>query len=268
MEELRPYFAVLDLPPNSSAEEVKAAYVDLVKIWHPDRYQNEPERLRLRATEKLRLINDAYARLRGRAASRPSDSSASTYRSDSYAPNYEADEPIALTPMRFGEEWGYVDAQGRLIIKPRFALAFGFHQGYARVAIPHAVYRLLYGFIDPGGEFVIHPQFVQAGDFSEGLAAAVFSHKWGFIDFQASFRIHPTFEAAGEFNSGVAPVRQRGQWGYVGTQGEYLIAPRYDEARNFHHDVGFVRLADRWGKVNKQGEVFFLPAGELPPTHS
>jgi len=30
-------YRLLDLPPGSSPEEVKRAYRDLTKVWHPDR---------------------------------------------------------------------------------------------------------------------------------------------------------------------------------------------------------------------------------------
>jgi curved DNA-binding protein CbpA len=55
-------FRVLGLPVNSSFEEVKEAYKDLVNVWHPDRFENRP-RLKIKAEEKLKEINEAYERL-------------------------------------------------------------------------------------------------------------------------------------------------------------------------------------------------------------
>ena len=59
---LRSYF-ILDLNPTATLEQVRAAYHDLIKVWHPDRYQNEPPRLRARAEEKLKAITNAYTRI-------------------------------------------------------------------------------------------------------------------------------------------------------------------------------------------------------------
>lgn len=53
----------LDLEPGASLDEIKAAWRDLVQVWHPDRFGGN-ERLRLKAEEALKRINEAYERLR------------------------------------------------------------------------------------------------------------------------------------------------------------------------------------------------------------
>lgn len=55
-------YRVLDLPPGASVEEVKRAHRELTKVWHPDRFAQDPA-LRARAEEKLKQINEAYARI-------------------------------------------------------------------------------------------------------------------------------------------------------------------------------------------------------------
>ncbi len=50
---------VLSLRPGASPSEIKGAYRDLVKVWHPDRF-GEDARLRQKAEEKLREVNEAY----------------------------------------------------------------------------------------------------------------------------------------------------------------------------------------------------------------
>ncbi len=55
-------FSALDLKPNASEREVRQAYLDLVKVWHPDRFESDPE-LRLKAQEKLKVINAAYDKI-------------------------------------------------------------------------------------------------------------------------------------------------------------------------------------------------------------
>lgn len=55
-------FGVLGLTRNSSFEEVKETYKDLVNVWHPDRFENRP-RLKAKAEEKLKEINYAYEQL-------------------------------------------------------------------------------------------------------------------------------------------------------------------------------------------------------------
>ncbi len=57
------YYAVLGLRHEASEDEIKQAYRDLVKIWHPDRYVHDPK-LQIKAQEKLKEINEAFGRLK------------------------------------------------------------------------------------------------------------------------------------------------------------------------------------------------------------
>ena len=54
---------ILGLRNDATQEEVKAAFRDMVKVWHPDRFGSDP-RLREKAEQKLKDINDAYRVLR------------------------------------------------------------------------------------------------------------------------------------------------------------------------------------------------------------
>ena len=54
-------YEVLGLKPGASETEIKAAYRELIKKYHPDRYQNNP--LSDLAEEKTREINEAYENL-------------------------------------------------------------------------------------------------------------------------------------------------------------------------------------------------------------
>jgi curved DNA-binding protein CbpA len=51
-------YLVLGVKPTASDEEVKRAYRELVKKYHPDHYQNNP--LSDLAEEKMKEVNEAY----------------------------------------------------------------------------------------------------------------------------------------------------------------------------------------------------------------
>lgn len=57
------HFEVLGLKPNSTLGEVKEAYKDLVKVWHPDRFSHDIK-LQAKAQEKLKQINEAYEKIK------------------------------------------------------------------------------------------------------------------------------------------------------------------------------------------------------------
>jgi curved DNA-binding protein CbpA len=52
------YYQVLDVPPAATREEITRAYRKLMRITHPDNFQ-EP-RARAKAEERAKLINAAY----------------------------------------------------------------------------------------------------------------------------------------------------------------------------------------------------------------
>jgi len=55
-------YRILDLSPDATQEEVKRAYRELAKVWHPDRFTGDPK-LQQKAQEKLKQINSAYERI-------------------------------------------------------------------------------------------------------------------------------------------------------------------------------------------------------------
>ena len=57
---MNPY-KVLGVSENATQEEIRAAYLDLVKKYHPDKYTDNP--LKELAGEKLKEINQAYEML-------------------------------------------------------------------------------------------------------------------------------------------------------------------------------------------------------------
>lgn len=69
-DELERYYELLGVRPGASAQELKEAYRDLAKVWHPDRFSHDP-RLQQKAQEKLKEINEAYERLASGKAARP-----------------------------------------------------------------------------------------------------------------------------------------------------------------------------------------------------
>ena len=56
-------FRILGLAPTASLEEATSSYKDLIRVWHPDRFTSDP-RLRAKAEEQTRLLNQAIAHLR------------------------------------------------------------------------------------------------------------------------------------------------------------------------------------------------------------
>ena len=76
-------YSVLGIDPSASDEEVKKAYRDLARKYHPDNYQNNP--LADLAEEKMKEINEAYDTItRSRAAGGHGGSYQTGYQSGGY----------------------------------------------------------------------------------------------------------------------------------------------------------------------------------------
>lgn len=74
--ELKKSLEILEIGVDATEEQVKTAYRDLVAVWHPDRFSQNP-RLREKAEKKLKEANLAYETVKAHLLSvgkRPSGS--------------------------------------------------------------------------------------------------------------------------------------------------------------------------------------------------
>jgi hypothetical protein len=57
--ELEQCYRLLEVAPEAAPSEIKQVYWDLVKVWHPERFADDP-RLQEKAKRKLEQISDAF----------------------------------------------------------------------------------------------------------------------------------------------------------------------------------------------------------------
>lgn len=96
-------YDLLGVSPGAPMDEVKKAYRDMVAVWHPDRFPNNP-RLQKRGEEALKRINAAYARIL--------KNSLSTEAATTFSPSRESDTGPPekdVTPTRGAS---FVDSSG------------------------------------------------------------------------------------------------------------------------------------------------------------
>ena len=68
------YYEILGVSSDASTEEIKEAYIYKVNILHPDRLIGVSERIRSKAEEDLKAVNEAYATLSNLGKRRQYDS--------------------------------------------------------------------------------------------------------------------------------------------------------------------------------------------------
>jgi curved DNA-binding protein CbpA len=104
MDDIAKAYRVLELEPGASLEDVNQSYKDLVFIWHPDRVPPDNTRLRDKAEERLKDLNEARQLLRSHIrsgnrtpASKPTYASSSTGRSTYARPYASTYQPPSRT---------------------------------------------------------------------------------------------------------------------------------------------------------------------------
>jgi len=175
----------------------------------------------------------------------------------------------ALYPVRTETGYGYMDRNGKLILKGPYSGASRFSEGLAAVQMTKAG---MVGYIDTTGKMVIPLQFGLGDPFSEGLAAVMQDRQWGYIDKTGKVVIPLNFAGVEPFVSGRAGVvdnaRGSGQYGYINTKGDYPSESRYEMAMPFRDGLAAVRsFAERVKYIDVSGKVVippqFLAGGEF-----
>ena len=204
-----------------------------------------------------------------------------TTAEDEYLAEYESER----------KKWGFINQEGRVIIKARFDQVSVFTEGLAavnskgrwgyinhdaEVVIPYA-YLAVWPFTEgrgrvsdfEGAEFFVDatgkeirpdPSVDHVFDFHNGRARMEAFGQYGYLDLAGATVIEPVYENAWDFEFGLARVRKDGLEGLIDTSGNYVVEPVYDRA---------YASATSLYLVKKDGKFFFIDAmGERHSTHT
>jgi hypothetical protein len=119
-----------------------------------------------------------------------------------------------------------------------------------------------YGFINEEGSMVIDAKYQNVWPFNQGLAAVKQNYQWGFIDTTRKFVIKPQFdetEGFDLFSGKYAIVVKNKKYGIIDREGNYLIIPKYDYlyfedenvllaiiSENQKQKRGLINLNEKW----------------------
>lgn len=170
-----------------------------------------------------------------------------------------------LLPVRINGKWGYINEKGEVVIKPQFAVAGEFSEGFAKVRNEDVWFY----YIDKNGNSITKGKvFRVAFDFSEDLAFVQESpvSKTGFINSNGDWSINPQFDTytgagtpLGSFKDGLAIVYLNGKIGFINKQGEFVITPIYNYAYSFSEDLAVINLMNKYGFIDKKGKLKIFP---------
>lgn len=183
----------------------------------------------------------------------------------------EKDVHEGLLPFAGDGGYGYMDRDGKVVIKPQFN--FGepgkdscgcefeggpvsdFSEGFAFVHDGNRSY-----YIDKTGKRAFGRDFKEGGGFSEGLAAANDGKTAGYIDKNGKWVI--TSISGDAFSEGVAAVSSDDTiYFYIGKDGKQAIPGQFTYATSFSEGVAVVRDGHRSGFLDHSGQVKWMPEG-------
>jgi hypothetical protein len=174
-----------------------------------------------------------------------------------------------LIKVKKGENYGYVDNRGNVIIPFKFLQAGDFKNGQAIVVETDDLSNQKR--IDKNGNVLGILEFDEVYDYSEGMAkvrigASEYSsngiRSYGFVDENGMLVIPVIYDNAYSFQEGVAGVYKDDKFGFINKKGETVIPFQYDAGFWFKKGLGIVKKKTDgsygnnriWGLINKENE--------------
>ena len=208
-------------------------------------------------------------------------------------------DAVKLIPVKIGQEFQYIDAEGKIVINPQFSEATIFRNGLALVQTSGN--KPQWGFIGEDGKFAINANYKSATVFSENMAWVVSENaapscintkgelkftlsnaeevknfsdglagfkevnetgeeKWGFVDKEGKVKINAQFSNVGIFVDEKCPVSNiDGKWGYIDTKGKLVINHQFDKAESFFNNTAVVKSGGKAGLIDASGKFLINP---------
>ena len=108
-----------------------------------------------------------------------------------------------------------------------------------------------YGFKDASGKVIIAPKYDLAYPIDEGMAAVRLNGKYGYVNQNGKEIISPKYDNTWKFIGGYAAVRLGGRYGFIDQNGNEVVPIIYEEANNYHgaccyKGVAHVKRNGKW----------------------
>lgn len=167
-----------------------------------------------------------------------------------------------------GGKYGFINTEGKLIIRPRFQSTLNFSNDRAAVSTEGEKW----GFIDASGQFVIPVQFDDVKSFNGERACVAINNnenieKWGVIDIKGDYIVELNYDNIYQFKDGYAKVRinekGRGE-GIIDLNGKVIIECQYGiNGHGIHYpwfinDVILLKIYDKSSRLllkNSKGKT-------------
>lgn len=142
-----------------------------------------------------------------------------------------------LYPVYENNKWGYIDYNGKTVIKPQFNSAGYFSEGLAPVRLNGT-----YGYVDLNGNFVIKPQFDFAMQFVDGIGMVYINSKPFFIDKNGIRLFDHDYKSISEFGANycTAVCTKSEKYGVIDRSGKLIVDTTYQKIGDFSNGVAII----------------------------
>lgn len=149
-------------------------------------------------------------------------------------------------------KWGYINKEGVYEIEPKFDIAYSFNDGLAPVILD--LDNPEYSYIDKKGNVVISPHFGSPSIPSEGLIlGSATPGTIVCINYKGEVVFSIKGDSAGYFKDGIAPYSIDRKWGFINREGKIVIEPNFDRVHVFSEGLAAVQVDYKWGFIDKSG---------------
>lgn len=173
-----------------------------------------------------------------------------------------------LYPIKVGKDkYGYINKQGKLVIKAKYTRAYSFENGIAPVEEGQK-----WSCINEDGEVLFSLAVDHISPYSEGFAVVSIKQKGspyskkGYIDIKGKYVLPPQYLSAGDFKNGYAAVSyDMEKFFYIDTKGTDVFKMSFDQCYGFNENYSLVRIKIEEEVVfmllHKSGTLLTLPEG-------
>jgi hypothetical protein len=181
-------------------------------------------------------------------------------------------QSLCIAKVKLNGKWGYLSADGRFNVSPRFGCLGEFSCERASFSYSLNYDEGKWGYLNLDGEEIIPEQFGPAPTipnglvhwgFVDGLALVLFEGRFGYIATDGTFAVKPVYEDARPFFKGAAPVKLDGKFFFIDKSGRYIgnACEYIDHWQTFRskEEVVPAQLEKKWGFINYQGDFIIDP---------
>jgi hypothetical protein len=167
----------------------------------------------------------------------------------SLVPGGDFSEGVAT--RRFGDQVGYVNRTGAVVIPARFDGAATFSEGLALVKV-----RDRYGFIDHSGNLVIPARFAYAARFTDGHSFVIENGPCERIGYgPCEYPSNPPYAVPDNAKLQPEAMRSRCRYSVIDKTGKIVSATPFIDAKPFSEGLAPMGDGKHWGYVDHSGQV-------------